>query len=841
MQQYEGQRVKRTLPDGTVQRGIVRNGRVEPLDVAPLPRVIQGPPKEPAPQTPTQAAIDEERLDRLRNPEPTLPTGYRMGPSGVAERIPGLEAENDLSPEKRAEITGRRTAVGAFRSRIDEIESLYQSTFAGDKGALLGMGGDRNLAGYLPNVVRPENKAFDDAANSLIGAIMSMQGTTGGEANSLAELKARFGPMLPNSTDSDENIRLKLARLRQMADDEEGKLSAQLGQAALPPPPAETPDGRHIYEGGSQQGVELSDGGARIQDDPKLAGVNGQVNAMLKAGRPIGEVAKYLEGIGIPLQGEIGSQLAKIEQWRRANPGYKGDYTVNLDDVAVPASGFSSALADAANSDLGAYAAAAGQVLTGNHLDNLVEATGGNGELANVGMGLLREQNPYASLAGDVTGGAALYGVGRGVMAIAGRSAPPATNALAGRAVAGDAAMGGYIASGSDGTNAFSGTNALLGAGLGAGAGIVGRGAINTTARAISPSGGSLAPAYAEGVKPTIGQRMGGVFDRAEQAFASVPLVGGIQRSARNNAVQQWQAGAFNKALREVGARLPKGIQSGTQAHAFMQRTFNQAYDKARSGLTFRQDDQFNAEFRELVNNEVASLGSDGQRIFKGFVDRGANMLRARGGTLAGQDYKNLVSRIEAKIRGLRKSPSGDTELADALEGLSLALDKAARRHSDPEAVKALDAADRGYVMAVLIEEAGRKAGTEMGEFTGKQLESAIRSNSGRRSRQALRGEAPLQDYAAAGVRLGNSVPDSGTPERLMTMGGMAGMAHFVDPALLSPWAANTLANLPGGKQVISALASPNRRALDPARRKLMERAHLGGILAAPAANSVGK
>ena len=28
--------------------------------------------------------------------------------------------------------------------------------------------------------------------------------------------------------------------------------------------------------------------------------------------------------------------------------------------------------------------------------------------MANVGMGLLREQNPIASLAGDVTGGAAL-------------------------------------------------------------------------------------------------------------------------------------------------------------------------------------------------------------------------------------------------------------------------------------------------------------------------------------------------------------------------------------------------------------------------------------------------
>jgi len=218
-------------------------------------------------------------------------------------------------------------------------------------------------------------------------------------------------------------------------------------------------------------------------------------------------------------------------------------------------------------------------------------------------------------------------------------------------------------------------------------------------------------------------------------------------------------------------------------------------------------------------------------------------MLRARGGVLVGQDYKNLVSRIETKVRGLRKNPSGDTELADALEGLSLTLDKAARRHSTPEAVSALDATDRGYVMAVLIEEAGRKAGTEIGEFTGKNLESAILSNSGRRSRQALRGEAPLQDYAKAGVRLGNNMPDSGTPERLLTgltaAGSMSGVAAMTHPLIMAPWVIDTLANLPGGKQAVNLLLSPNRKALDPARRKLMERAHLGGLIAAPAANVV--
>lgn len=746
-----------------------------------------------------------------------------------------------IPPEKLAELKGQREALAGFGRLVDELDQQFQQKLDGrDRGGILGMGGERNVGGYLPNIVRPENKTFNDAADSLIGAIASAQGATGGEMNSLAEMRARFGPLIPNASDSDENIRLKLDRLRKMAADQRTAVDAQLGvesdarkedRRAEPPPPV----GEQIYEGGAPQAMELNDGGPQTVDDPVLAGVNANINSMLKSGRPIREIAQYLESVGIP---QRAVNLQEIARWRKANPGYKGDWTVNVDDKMVPMSGFRSAIADVANSPVAAGVVASANTLTGNHLDNIIEAGGGNGELANIGMDALRAQNPKASFAGDIVGGVGLLAGGRGLLNLAGRGAPAATGTFAPRAIAGDAAMGAYVGSGADGTNAFSPSSALIGAASGAAGGVAGRGVINTTARALSPTGGQLAPAYAEGVQPTMGQRMGGVVDRAEQAFSSIPMVGGIQRSARNNAVEQWQAGAYNQALREIGTQLPKGVRTGTAAAAYLQRSFNKAYDEARSGLTFRQDDAFNADFSELVKNEVATLGSDGQRIFKSFVDRGSNLIKARGGTLSGQDYKNLVSRIEAKVRGLRKSPSGDTELADALEGLSIALDKGARRHSPAESIAKLDAADRGYVSAVLIEQAGAKPGSDFGEFTGKQLESAIRANSGRRSRQALRGEAPLQNYAAAGVRLGNNVPDSGTLERLMAAGGVAGVANFIDPVALTPWLANTLANLPGGRQAVNMMIAPNRKALDPARRRLMERAYLGGLLAAPTAQA---
>lgn len=656
-----------------------------------------------------------------------------------------------------------------------------------------------------------------------------------GAAITPQEFESQFTRYFPQSGDGPEQIEIK-RQLREQAieaiRDQAGDLvkAPEFGQSEAP------------ITGHDHEEMSVATGETRTENNPAMVGVNKRVGELLSQGKGDGEILQFLKSVGADNAAllDIRRQLFDYRKFKRdAEKQGKtvGLPTIDFEKWEVP----NSALNQISASPAGAYAVSAADTVTGGHLDNVVGLAGGNPELANIGIEQMRQQNPVSSFAGDVTGGAMLYATGRGALGLAGKGGAPATGTFARNALAGDAAMGGYIGSGQGGTDVVSGQNALLGAAAGVAGGAAGRGAINTTARTLSPSGGSLAPAYAEGVRPTVGQRMGGVADRAEQAFASVPLVGGIQRSARNNAVQDWQAGAFNQALREVGDGLPKGVKSGTQAHAYMQQSFNRAYDKARSGLQFARDAEFDADFKGVAQ-EVALLSKDSQNAFRVMVEEVSNRLNVRGGNLNGGDYKTLVSRIESKARKLRKNPQGDHELADAMEGLSLALDQGARRHSNPRAVAALDAADRGYVMAVLIEEAGRKAGGgEVGEFTGKQLEAAIRGNSGRRSRQMLRGEAPLQKYAAAGSRLGDSVPDSGTPERILTLGGMASLAHFIDPSMLAPWLADTLANLPGGKQAINALISPNRKALDPARRKLMERAWLGGLLAAPASEAAAK
>ncbi len=811
-----------------------------PWDNDPIVGKVAGPVYGAPPKVEPFAAEDQQ-FQRDAAARSAAEFAYRRERDAKQDEKDAIKA---ATPPKDPKVTeGERAAAGYYRRALNAHDQYGEGVLP--RGAIAQTAIDMLPSSWENSINSPERREAQNYADEFIRAKLRKES---GAAIPTDEMAREYRVYFPVPGDEAADLQRK-AELRQEAIEalrigagsEADTATAGLGKAndePTAPPPAV---GEQIYSGGQPQGVELSDGGTQRIDDPVLAGVNAKINGMLKSGASGTEIANYLKKVGIPLN-QV-PNFREVLEFRRKNPGFKGDYTVNIDDKLVPMSGFRSMVADGANSPLAAGIVAGADTLTGGRLDNIVGAGGGNAEVANMGINALRDQNPMSSFAGDVAGGLGVYGIGRGAMSAAGRSAAPATATFAPRAIAGDAAMGGYIASGSDGTDIFSATNALKGAVAGIGGGMVGRGAINTVGRAISPTGGQLAPAYAEGVQPTIGQRMGGVADRAEQAFTSVPITGGIQRGARNKAVDQWQAGGFNKALREIGTQLPQGTQKGTAAHAFMQRAFNHAYDKARSGLTFRRDPEFDKEFTELAQNEVSTLGADGQRIFKSFVDRGSNLLSVRGGTLSGNEYKNMVSRIESKVRGLRKNPSGDTELADALEGLALALDRGARRHSTQEAVKAIDDADRGYVMAVLLEEASRKAGTEMGEYTGKNLESAIRANSGRRSRRALRGEAPMQDYAAAGVRLGNNVPDSGTAERIMTggatLGGMAGLAKFVDPIALTPWFADTLLNIPGGKQAVNLLMSPNRTSLDPARRKLMERAYLGGLIAAPAAQMV--
>lgn len=418
---------------------------------------------------------------------------------------------------------------------------------------------------------------------------------------------------------------------------------------------------------------------------------------------------------------------------------------------------------------------------------------------------IIAETNPVAYGAGNVAGGVGTSVLAGGALARLGLSQAPMV--LSGPAIAADIGTG-AIAGGLE-----SNTNRLGGAMLGGAAGVAGGVTGRSLGKAIAPTGGASRPLYAQGVEPTLGQRFGGMANWAEETLGSIPVVGGAVRGARQQARDQFETGAFNQALGEIGLKLPKGVKNGQEAHRFAQNRFSDAYDKAREGLAMVRDEQFIDNYKALAE-EIAGggLSKDSANRFRQIVTAQVDR-RLKDGRLEGDALKQVQSALGKRIAAIRNSQSGDQELAGALESLSTIIDDAARRNSPAEAVAALDAADRGYAQLVRIETAsGMGAIDEAGRFTPKQYAAAVKKDAGgraTRSKAWLRGDALGQEYADAGLRLADKVPNSGSPERQMAATAILGGMGAVAPKTLAIPAAASLPYLPGVRGVTNALIAP--------------------------------
>ncbi len=352
---------------------------------------------------------------------------------------------------------------------------------------------------------------------------------------------------------------------------------------------------------------------------------------------------------------------------------------------------------------------------------------------------------------------------------------------------------------------------------------------------------------YEAAVRPTLGQRVadkgvvGRIINNTEQALQSVPVVGSSIRSAREEARDQFQIGAFNEALREVGEELPKGMKPGTAPQAYAQRTFDRVYSEARAGMTFRADEQLTQDLASL-GPDIATLGPQAQGKLKAIMRNQVNN-RLVNGEMNGEAYKRTVSDLGKHIARMRKSTnSEDQALAEVLEGVKGSIDSAARRHSDPDAVALLDAADAGYAKFVRIENAAARRGGEPGTFTPNSFDRSVQQESGGvRSKAYLRGDALMQDYATAGRNLEDTLPNSGTADRVMTGYAVgtpvAGAAVYAEPTTLAVLGTIATAYAPGVRKVMQealAPAGPKRKAIAD---QLKKRARLIGAASAASAS----
>lgn len=307
-------------------------------------------------------------------------------------------------------------------------------------------------------------------------------------------------------------------------------------------------------------------------------------------------------------------------------------------------------------------------------------------------------------------------------------------------------------------------------------------------ARIVSPNASTnpqVQALRAEGVRPTIGQALGGAANTAEERLMSVPIVGDAVASARRGAAADLNRAAFNRALAPVGQRLPQGTL-GREAVNFADDALSARYDRLLPNLTLRADQQFNTELGNL--RQMVQTGAMDPRATRQFNRILQNDVLAKFGgrqAMTGETLKRVESDLGQQISRLHSSTDADQRLVgDALDEVRGLLRQTLTR-SNPAHAQELQTINRAWANFKRPQRAAAALGAEDGIFTPAQLQNAVKALD--RSKDKARfaeGRALMQDLSEAGKSvLGNRVPDSGTAGRVIPWA----LASMADPTLTAP------------------------------------------------------
>jgi len=787
------------------------------------------------------------------------------------QELNAYRAQNLAPPKPKGQINPVAKLsddIGKFKS-IAEAVNLAKENI---NGASTGFGGSilgnvpgssgRALRSYIDTL--KSNLAFDELAK------MRASSPTGGSVGSASDADMRLLSSTVASLDPGLDGKTLAANLDKVSDHyrayirslgyTDDQLTAANGgkpiagltltapiasppAAGAPPSPASIapPTGPAAPSGGGISPLfkALNDTGGAITNDqgkpiisPDFTSTvdtaakerNGRLLAMVEAGEPDDKVLAAASAAGVdPGASGLNSILAyrnktglrkfaDTTDYNVRRPTTTGERIVNT-IVANPVSTFAEEAGNAAGAGIP---------------QALAKGIGGDNVRAN--LDALHNTNPIATVGGQLVGTAlgAAGGetlAGRGLL----RIGVPAERAAVLAPRVGDATFG--AVSGATSNPEAPVTGALLGSAAALGGGEIGRGIAAGVAGGLAPTGGNAAPLYAAGIRPSLGQRVvnggaegslkrgiGTIINGTEEAAQSLPGVGFFIKGTRQRARNQFQTGGFNEALSDIGLTLPPDAQRGSAAFRFMDEAHSNAYDDVLPRMTAVADPQAIAETQAITARvRNGGLTGDSAERFDRLIENNVTR-RMTGPNLSGPNLQSALSDLGKQIRALRSSPSGDRELADALDDYSQVIRDSAARNSAPEDAARLEDINRSYAKGVALANAAARAGGDTAEFSPTQLlRSSQQVTGGTRSRPFLRGEGLLQDYAEAGRSLVDRLPNSGTADRMLTgqalVGGGSGLLGAVNPTTAAAAGVLTLPYAPIVRNASTALLAPRNSA----------------------------
>lgn len=302
--------------------------------------------------------------------------------------------------------------------------------------------------------------------------------------------------------------------------------------------------------------------------------------------------------------------------------------------------------------------------------------------------------------------------------------------------------------------------------------------AIRGVSRMISPKPSAEVASLAEqGIKMTPGQILGGAFSKAEEKATSLPIVGDAIANARRRSAESLNRVAINRALEPIGEKLPKNMPLGRQAIEYTDDALGKAYDNILPKLNTQADNVFVSEIQQL-RGMVASgnMGpAEAQQFDKILKNQVLGKFQGQA-SITGETMKQMESELGRLGNSYMRDMSADKrQLGGAILELQSSLRGLVQR-SNPQYAEELKAINTGWANFKRVQRAAAGVGAEDGIFSPAQLQNAVKAlDKSKDKGRFAKGDALMQDLSdPAKSVLGSSVPDSGTPGRLMNAGAIA-------------------------------------------------------------------
>lgn len=304
-----------------------------------------------------------------------------------------------------------------------------------------------------------------------------------------------------------------------------------------------------------------------------------------------------------------------------------------------------------------------------------------------------------------------------------------------------------------------------------------------------------------KGVKLTPGQALGGRIRMAEEAAASIPIIGDFIKKKEAQNLETFGRATMNEAIDVLNqnknkgkikaafsfimgknpkkqVKIPSGV-SGNEAFTVADDAIRAAYDEVIPKLSLNIDDKFIGNVQEIFTKSQSKLPDEYVKVMDGiFTEQLSRLAKDR----SGEVLKSVDGDLGlAAITFKRSSSAVEREVGEALFDVQTLL-RDSMTSKNKDVMADYNRVQKAFKTLLPVEKAVANATRTGGVFTPAQLLSASKSvDSTRRKLATARGEGIQQEFAQqAQDVMGKTIPDSGSAGRL-------GFMYFLDRLFKQP------------------------------------------------------